>query len=122
LIDVLRVMKPEERLGYVVAEGLRVGALPPGFTEMDGRRYIQVFYATGSAYLRYAPAPWPGRLTLFRTAAGAAAFSDPTLGWGAFAAEGVEIIDIPGDHITLVRPPHVEELADQILSHEPQVR
>jgi thioesterase domain-containing protein len=88
----------------------------PGFTELDGQRYIQVFYATFSAYQRYTPGPWAGRLTLFRTAAGDAAFAEPTLGWSAFAGDGVEIIDIPGDHITLVRPPHVEELAEQIFA------
>jgi hypothetical protein len=59
-----------ERPGYVVVGGIRVGALPQGFSVLDGQRSIHVFYATSSAHLRFLPDPWEGRFTLFRNRSG----------------------------------------------------
>lgn len=39
-------------------------------------------------------------------------FEDPTLGWGAVAAGGVEVHTIPGNHQTIIEAPHVETLAE----------
>ena len=39
---------------------------------------------------------------------------DPTKGWGELAAGGVRVIDVPGDHYTIVEKPHVEALALRI--------
>ena len=39
---------------------------------------------------------------------------DPTKGWGELAAGGVRVIDVPGDHNTMVEKPHVEALALRI--------
>jgi thioesterase domain-containing protein len=36
---------------------------------------------------------------------------DESLGWGVRAARGVEVIDIGGTHVTMLREPHVEQLA-----------
>jgi amino acid adenylation domain-containing protein len=113
-IEHIRQLAPEQRLGYVVGEGIRVGVLPQGFTVADGQRYIHVFYANFAAFQSYAPQPWEGRLAVFRTAAEAATSPDPTLGWGILAAGGVDLFEVPGDHITLVRPPNVELLAQNI--------
>jgi amino acid adenylation domain-containing protein len=40
--------------------------------------------------------------------------SDPTLGWGNRTTRGVEVEEIPGDHETFLREPHVKELARKI--------
>jgi thioesterase domain-containing protein/acyl carrier protein len=37
---------------------------------------------------------------------------DPTLGWGKYAL--VHATDVPGDHFTVLREPHVQMLADQL--------
>jgi thioesterase domain-containing protein len=34
--------------------------------------------------------------------------------WLAVASGGCEFVDVPGDHLTLVKPPHVEALAASI--------
>ena len=38
------------------------------------------------------------------------------MGWGKLALGGVEILDVPGDHATMVKEPHVRALAER-LSH-----
>src|SRR5436853_5848873 len=40
--------------------------------------------------------------------------ADPTLGWGSVAAGGVEVISTPGDHFSLLRPPHVQALVERM--------
>jgi thioesterase domain-containing protein len=51
---------------------------------------------------------------LFRTNSSVAAADDPTLGWAAVAEAGVEVRTFPGDHRSLMRPPHVAALATAI--------
>jgi amino acid adenylation domain-containing protein len=113
-VEHIRQLAPEERLGYVVEEGIRAGVVPQGFTVADGQRYIRVFYANFAAFQHYAPQQWEGRLAVFHTAVEAAMSPDSTLGWGAFARGGVDLFESPGDHVTLLRPPYVELLARSI--------
>jgi thioesterase domain-containing protein len=37
--------------------------------------------------------------------------NDPTMRWAAVSAGGVEIQAVPGDHLSMLKPPHVETLA-----------
>ena len=39
-------------------------------------------------------------------------FEDPTFGWDAVAADGVEVHTVPGSHQTIIEAPHVEILAE----------
>ncbi|MEW4568920.1 amino acid adenylation domain-containing protein [Tautonia sp. JC769] len=59
--------------------------------------------------------PYPGRIVLFRAATQPrkARFSheDTTNGWGAIANGGVEVIECPGNHLTMLLPPHLAFLA-----------
>lgn len=36
------------------------------------------------------------------------------MGWNQLAAEGTEIHHIPGNHLTMLRKPHIQVLAAQI--------
>ncbi|CCK26517.1 hypothetical protein BN159_2138 [Streptomyces davaonensis JCM 4913] len=65
----------------------------------------------------YRPDPWDGPLTLFiGLDPMPEGINDPefyrpdrALGWDA-VAPGLRILDVPGDHLTLLNPPHVEVL------------
>ena len=73
---------------------------------------------------RYKVSTYPGRITLLRAGSVDPAalqeltpqrrriFEDPTLGWGAVAAGGVEIHTVPGNHQTIIEAPNVETLAE----------
>ena len=39
---------------------------------------------------------------------------DPSLGWSGLATGGLEVVEVPGCHYTLLRPPHVEALAGRL--------
>ena len=56
------------------------------------------------AWQAYQPRPYPGRLTIFRAVEQPKwpgfRFDDPTLGWGSLARDGVEVLDVPGNHLS----------------------
>jgi thioesterase domain-containing protein len=67
------------------------------------------------AQRRYVPQCYGGQLTLFRARERViVSHPDPEMGWGPWAAGGVEIHEVPGDHITLLNEPHVQVLAERL--------
>jgi amino acid adenylation domain-containing protein len=86
--------------------------LLPGLDFTAAARRFEIFRANLRRIERYAAHPYPGRIHLFR--AEASHFddpADPTLGWGALAAGGVELRRLPGSHWAIVSPPAVEAVA-----------
>jgi amino acid adenylation domain-containing protein len=81
----------------------------PKFKASEFRRLIQVFQANVRADSRYRPQRYPGQVTLFKTA-----HQDSTWGWGDIAANGVELHQIPGHHMNVLRPPQVQVLAEKL--------
>jgi thioesterase domain-containing protein len=69
------------------------------------------------AALRYEALSYPGRITLFR-AATAEGFGDLShdreLGWAPLAECGVEVYEIPGTHLEMMREPNVGILAREV--------
>ena len=71
----------------------------------------------------YMPQPFQGRLALFRASEGEGAeepainlTSDPLLGWGKRATEGVEVYDITGSHSSMLQEPYVQVMAEKLQS------
>ncbi|MEQ1892411.1 MAG: amino acid adenylation domain-containing protein, partial [Planctomycetota bacterium] len=64
----------------------------------------------------YRPQPYPGRITLFRSR-----FQSPFLGlgsemgWDRVAKGGVEVVRVPGGHLSVLQPPNVDVLARRFL-------
>jgi len=64
----------------------------------------------------YRPQRYPGRITLFRSR-----FQSPFLGlgsamgWDRVAMGGVEIVRVPGGHLSVLQPPNVDVLARRFL-------
>ena len=61
------------------------------------------------AWQAYQPRTYPGRLTIFRAVEQPRwpgyRFDDPTLGWGPLALGGVEVHEVPGDHLSHIFDP-----------------
>jgi len=77
------------------------------FKTSELKRLLQVFQSNVRADSRYRPQRYPGKVTLFRTAGQAST-------WGDIAAGGVELHQIPGHHMNLLRPPQVQVLAEKL--------
>ncbi|HEV2846382.1 MAG TPA: condensation domain-containing protein, partial [Thermoanaerobaculia bacterium] len=99
-------------------------ALGPGFDVPMMRDLALGWSARSTALERYRTSAYPGRITLLRADSVDAdilrelppqrrlLYKDPTLGWGAVAAGGVEVHTVPGSHQTIVEAPYVETLAE----------
>ena len=69
------------------------------------------------AIRRYRRAPYPGRALLLRCREQldfmGNTLADPTYGWGRLVAD-LDIVDIPGDHLSNLQEPHVDTLASVV--------
>ncbi|MCC5669418.1 amino acid adenylation domain-containing protein [Nostoc sp. CHAB 5784] len=76
---------------------------------------LRVFYANSQAVLNYVPQVYPKRINLFRTRVQLnVAEGEPSMGWDHLAVGGTEIHHIPGNHLTMLRKPHIQVLAAQL--------
>jgi len=101
-------------LDGVVERAKAEGLLPPEIRDAEVRRLLEVLRSNLKALRGYLPGIYPGRVTLFRAADATAHHRDPTLGWGEIAAGGVEVHQVPGDHYSMLREPHVHALAGEL--------
>jgi len=89
-------------------------ASPRGQSSLPGALWDNLKLFTGAAEL-YRPKPYPGRVILFKAEEQNALYGpDAKLGWGNAALGGVQIIDVPGDHMSLLEKPRVFQLANHL--------
>ncbi|WP_437840118.1 beta-ketoacyl synthase N-terminal-like domain-containing protein [Sorangium sp. So ce1153] len=93
---------------YVPRESMLLALRQPAMLPM-----FRLFMIHLRETIAYVPRAYPGRVTLFKaTRLGGRYERDPTWGWGLLAAGGVDVHAIPGEHLTVVRQPHVVVVAD----------
>jgi amino acid adenylation domain-containing protein len=107
-----QTMTPEERWADAWRQYEEAGGiLPPGITDVDGfKRWFRVYRANTEANGAYQLAFTPGQVVHFVALEQP---GDPMLGWQGFE-ERMQIRHVPGDHDTMLQPPHVRELAAQL--------
>ncbi|QSQ23762.1 amino acid adenylation domain-containing protein [Pyxidicoccus parkwayensis] len=93
------------------APGADAGLPPKALAEL--RELWRVFSRNLRATQAYLPGNYPGRAVLLRAAEGPREGLEEDLGWGALTS-GVEVHEVPGDHFSLIAPPHVERLAERL--------
>jgi thioesterase domain-containing protein len=119
-----RRLGPDERLFYAVERARAENIVPPGFELQDARRMLAVCHAHQQALHGYVPRIYPDRICLFRAREPQAPAAEtpegvhrsPTLGWESFCAEPLDVIDVPGDHVSIMSEPHVIVLAERLRS------
>lgn len=74
------------------------------------RALQNVAQALKNARRDYVPKAYGGRVTLFRPTQSRV----PLLEWEALATGGLEIHEVPGDHLSMVLEPHVRTLAEKL--------
>jgi thioesterase domain-containing protein len=95
---------------------LRWAAIEQGFLPLPHSSEISTI--NQGARRNYQPRPFPGRLVLFRAeqfpCGPGTRWDDPFLGWRGLAAGGIDVVKVPGDHLTVLRRPNVETLAQNL--------
>jgi thioesterase domain-containing protein len=124
--EALASLTAVEQLHYLKERLIRVNLLPPDAGITSVRGLVQVFKANYQAYRVYVPSKMlTTKIALFRAQDVDVKESDisefpqmlkePALGWNEFSAT-VSIHVVPGNHMTMMTPPHVQVLATQLRS------
>ena len=98
-----------------------------GISQEYVRRVTKIHLNSTSAVRDYVPQPYNGRITILRAVeAGPQShyvISHPALGrpeimsgWSELSSEPLQILDVPGDHMTMMTEPHVRVMAERLNS------
>ena len=117
---------PEEKFAYLARLASERGVLPAGSSGAVIRRLFGVYRANWQATLAYRPPreqqdliliraaePLPAALSAMHSAA-RTRHQDPCNGWSAMSSGRIQIIHVPGDHLTIMEEPHVAHLAGTV--------
>lgn len=74
---------------------------------------LQIFYANSQAAYRYVPQHYSNSITLFKTVELSSHQQNSTLGWSQLAKD-IQIHQVPGNHLSMLKQPHVQTLAQQL--------
>jgi thioesterase domain-containing protein len=115
-LEEVRQLEPKAQMKFFVERAAQAGIVPID-QEMLGMQIFQVFQANVKVVHEYLPQVYPGKITLFRPEEQAKTgelFEDQALGWGPYAAGGVDVVMVPGDHAHMLHPPAVKQLASSL--------
>jgi thioesterase domain-containing protein len=114
-LEELSQLGPDQQLPYLWQHALKLGLIESSVPMQVAHQVLddlkRIFHHHMVLIDRYVVRPYPGRITLMRPSD--APFPVPTRhdrGWGSLAA-GVDVRFVPGQHHSMVREPHVGELA-----------
>lgn len=107
----LRQLPEDARIPYALEQMAKAG-VDLGYDEDDARHVLDVFVSNARAMRAYEPKPYSGAITFFRARERRKWDPDyPDGAWTPYVQGKMLIEVVPGDHITMHEPPHVEELA-----------
>jgi thioesterase domain-containing protein len=112
-----------DQLIAFVTERMRAAqVLPPDVDFQVARRMYDIFMEHTKAFFDHQPSRYTGPLTLMRAQTPLPADMAPTrmpsdtrtLGWSAYCDQPITVIDVPGDHITVLTQGPVRQLAERL--------
>ncbi|MER8370956.1 amino acid adenylation domain-containing protein [Mesorhizobium sp. M1378] len=112
----LKSIKRERQVTALLDFGRQTGDVP-NMSETQLNHLLAVAEANRIALRDYTPRPNDSRSVLFAAKKGLrASMNQPNgdLGWKQFARGRLEIHEVPGDHYTMIAPPHVRILAKKL--------
>ena len=115
-LDWLGTLAPEDQVRALLQQGIERGSLPKDYGGDRVRRMLEVRVQNRLAVAAYQPAPYAGRLVLFRSGNAADETAQPgdleerSLGWSALASD-VVVHSFGGDHRSIIAPPEIERVA-----------
>lgn len=113
--DELRRLAPAEQLEFFRQRAEEAHLVAGGDSPIQYEHVWRVFQANLHALVDYRPQRYCGKLTLLRASEHATAIdADPQMGWGHWAAGGVEVHVIHAQHVHMLREPDAAVLAERL--------
>jgi amino acid adenylation domain-containing protein len=111
----LAQLPKDELLSRVLEQVKSAGLVPPDIQASQAQPFLELCKADFQATRNYTVRRYPGRITLFKASEELSGTSPgPALGWEEWAAGGVDVQIVPGNHATMVYKPNVEVLAEKL--------
>ncbi|MET9950594.1 amino acid adenylation domain-containing protein [Streptomyces sp. NPDC006339] len=117
----------EEKFDFIAQLAIEEGVLPAGSTGAVVRRLFHVYEANWKAAFAYRPEvveqdmvlihasePLPEVLNSMHTAI-ESMHKDPTNGWRERTSGVLDVVDVPGDHLTIMEEPHVGHMVRTVV-------
>jgi len=108
------------QLNWVLDQARGSQVLPPDVSIEDLSRWFDLYLADIKAVENYRPPATPIPLMLLRVKDEEdreVANPETIKGWSRLCANKLEVHSVPGDHFTMMRPPHVFKLAEILRQH-----
>jgi thioesterase domain-containing protein len=103
----------KEQLDWVLDQAQSAQLLPPDMSIMHLRHLFDLYQSDINAVETYRPAASPVSLLLLCAAdEGDGELENLETGWSRLSTKNLEVHTVPGDHLTMMRPPHVSTLAE----------
>jgi thioesterase domain-containing protein len=114
-LEQIRQLTPDEQLQYFLERGKIANKILPQTSSTQQRAFLHLFKTNVETMLQYVPRPYGGRIIFFR-AQEQDAFNPahPERHWLDLVTGGVELHEIPGNHITMNYSPQVEVIAKRL--------
>ena len=94
------------RFACMAAASMKIRRVPAFMSSAYDINYV--------AAMNYKLRAFNGRLTLFRASEQDQAHGPYDLGWGSIFQQGVNVLDLPGDHERIFLEPNIERLAESL--------
>jgi thioesterase domain-containing protein len=113
MLDMLRLSSAEQ-LAQFRRRSAPARLIPDDADERLARQIYNLFASNMRAVLNYRAEPYEGKITLFQASeAIVKARFEPCREWSRLC-DDVELHVVPGNHLTVIREPHVGQLAERL--------
>ncbi|WP_420718389.1 amino acid adenylation domain-containing protein [Pyxidicoccus sp. MSG2] len=120
--ELLEGQSDEERLSRVARHAREAGWLPPEVRDADLRAWRDVMRANLRAQMAWRPSEYRGPVLLLRAKDSQREHAvDATHGWSRWVTSRLMVEDVPGDHYSALRAPHVNAVATRLTRHLDEV-
>jgi thioesterase domain-containing protein len=118
-VDELRDLEPKEQLRFFLEAQRKMShQMIPDWNLDQIRHFLHIHKLNAQAMWDYQPRIYSGRIIFFHAQEkDAYNATHPEQAWIDLAAEGLELIEVPGNHITMNLPPHVQTFADLLKAY-----
>lgn len=114
--ELLRELGGEAAFDHILREAAALGVLAEDADRAQILRYFEAYLANGIALQTYLPEPNDLDYLLLRAVDEPAAYG-PQLGWDALVKGALRVVDVAGDHNSVMYPPHAAVAARAISPH-----
>ncbi|MEH1847189.1 MAG: amino acid adenylation domain-containing protein, partial [Nostoc sp.] len=109
-LEEMRQFEPEEQLIYIVEQAKQKNLVPEGFDLAQAHHLLKIYKLNAQAAKNYKPQYYSGSIVLFQ-----ANETDPDFEctWNELVKH-IETHVVPGNHISMMREPHIKVLAQKL--------